>query len=132
VWKFGTITAETGHGRSIDARAPYAPVPTSSARVVGWSARAARSRRVISSACEGQIQKISLLLQEALFEIREPGLVLCVAELSKDRLLGKRLGVPAIVQSESHVERDEPMAWLKYEWKQLQQMVREESSTLVE
>jgi len=87
---------------------------------------------VISSACEGQIQKISLLLQEALFEIREPGLVLCVAELSKDRLLGKRLGVPAIVQSESHVERDEPMAWLKYEWKQLQQMVREESSTLVE
>jgi len=24
------------------------------------------------------------------------------------------------------------MAWLKYEWKQLQQMVREESSTLVE
>jgi len=35
------------------------------------------------------------------------------------------------VQSESR-KRDEPMAWLKYEWKHLQQMVCEESSTLME
>jgi len=43
---------------------------------------------VISSACEGHMQRISLLLQEALFEIWKPGLALCVAELSKARLLG--------------------------------------------
>jgi len=82
----------------------------------------------MSLACQGQVQRISLLLQEALFEIREPGLALCVADLSKERLFGRKLGVPTIIESESHTEREEPVAWLEYERKQLQPMVREESS----
>ena len=85
---------------------------------------------------QGPLLKVASLLQEALLKIDKPDLALCVADLSKDRPFGWKLGVPAIVTSALSCSEinlsDRPLSWLEALWKKMQQIVREELSTVVE
>jgi hypothetical protein len=85
---------------------------------------------------QGPLLRVASLLQEALLKIDKPDLALCVADLSKDRPFGWKLGVPAIVTSALSCSEinlsDRPLSWLEALWKKMQQIVREELSTVVE